>query len=224
MGTTGLGCRFAACVVGLSACAAAAQVLQGAGDNTVRETAPGMPAGDPSGSQAAQELRQLRQRVAEGDFQELLRSEAFWRKLRSPQSPPKEPGAYPFLPPGLGAGRRRATVSKNGSGGTYRTICVRLCDGYNWPISFATRSVERDIKLCERSCESPARLYKGERQDTELADMKDESGQYYRDLKTAFLYQAVYDPTCKCKPHPWEQEALDRHARYAVEAKMAKRR
>jgi hypothetical protein len=182
-----------------------------------------MPAGEPTSSQAARELLLPRQRVAEGDFQELLRSEAFWKKLRSPQPPPKEPGAYPFLPPGLGTGRRRATASNKG-GGRYRTVCVRLCDGYNWPISFATRSVERDAKLCEKSCESPARLYKGEGQDTELADMKDESGQYYRDLKTAFLYQSVYDAACKCKPHPWEQEALDRHARYAVEAKMAKRR
>jgi hypothetical protein len=229
MRTTGLGCRFAACVAGLSACAAAAHVLQGAGDNVARQPTQSTPTGDPSGSPVAEQTPPPRQRVAEGDFQELLRTEAFWRKLRSSQPqpaqpPPNQPGAYQFSPPRLGSGGRRATASKKGSGGTYRTICVRLCDGYNWPVSFATTSVERDAKLCERSCESPARLYKAERQDSELADMKDESSQYYRDLKTAFLYQSVYDEACKCKPHPWEQEALDRHARYAAEARVAKRR
>jgi len=34
---------------------------------------------------------------------------------------------------------------------TYRTICVRLCDGYYWPISYATtpESFDRDRQKCE---------------------------------------------------------------------------
>ena len=45
--------------------------------------------------------------------------------------------------------------------GTYRTLCVRLCDGYYFPISFsATRDrFARDAKTCETSCGGQARLF-----------------------------------------------------------------
>ena len=107
-------------------------------------------------------------------------------------------------------------------GNTYRTVCVRLCDGYYWPISYATTgNFDRDRQKCESSCGSPARLYRS-RTGAEVEDMEDLNGQPYSRLKTAFLYRTQYEPSCKCKAEPWSKEATDRHRIYALEAAKTK--
>ena len=113
--------------------------------------------------------------------------------------------------------RSRASTGKGRDSGTYRTVCVRLCDGYFWPVSFAASraALEYDRRKCEQSCESPAKLYAARGVEAPLEDMKDESGRYYGDLKTAFVYRSSYLESCKCRAHPWEAEAQARHAGYA---------
>jgi hypothetical protein len=103
--------------------------------------------------------------------------------------------------------------------GTYRTVCVRLCDGYYWPISFATTrsTFERDAAKCEASC-GGAKLYVYRNPGEEPDDMVDLRGQPYKRLTTAFLYRTQYDAQCKCQPHPWEEAARLRHRIYALEA------
>ena len=105
---------------------------------------------------------------------------------------------------------------KWGLSGTYRTLCVRLCDGYYWPISFATSraSFDRDNEVCERSCSSGAKLYIYRNPGEEAEDMVDLNGQSYKALKTAFLYRDRYDLTCQCRPHPWQEAALRQHQTY----------
>lgn len=107
---------------------------------------------------------------------------------------------------------------------TYRTVCVRLCDGYYWPMSYATTAdnFDRDRRKCESSCSSPARLYRGRTSSSDIDDMEDQNGQPYRRLKNAFLYRAQYDAACRCKAEPWSKEAMDRHKMYALEAAKAK--
>jgi len=102
--------------------------------------------------------------------------------------------------------------------GGYQTVCVRLCDGYYWPISFSTPSdrLARDAEKCEASCGSPARLFRS-RPGAEPDEFVDLNGQPYSRLKTAFLYRTKFDANCKCRPNPWEREALDRHRMYALE-------
>jgi hypothetical protein len=111
-----------------------------------------------------------------------------------------------------------------GDGNTYRTVCVRLCDGYYWPISFATtpEHFARDRAKCESSCGSPAKLYRYRNPGGEPEDMEDINGQPYTKLRTAFLYRTRYEPSCKCKADPWDREALDRHRIYALEASKRK--
>jgi hypothetical protein len=106
------------------------------------------------------------------------------------------------------------------SHGTFRTLCVRLCDGYYWPISFAaTRDrLERDAQVCERSCGEQARLFVYRNPGGDIEDMEDLQGRPYRLLRTAFLYRTEYVPTCKCQPHPWEAEARERHRVYTLAA------
>ena len=46
-------------------------------------------------------------------------------------------------------------------GGSLRTVCVRLCDGYYFPISFSTsrERLAQDSKTCESRCGSEGRLF-----------------------------------------------------------------
>jgi Protein of unknown function (DUF2865) len=108
--------------------------------------------------------------------------------------------------------------------GGHRTVCVRMCDGYFWPISFATAedNFERDQSVCENSCSSPAKLYVYENPGQEPEQMINLKGQPYSKLSTAFLFRTKLDQSCKCNPHPWEKEAMDRHRRYAEEAAKKK--
>jgi hypothetical protein len=102
-------------------------------------------------------------------------------------------------------------------GATYRTMCVRLCDGYFWPVSFTAtkREFARDSEVCERSCGSPAVLHFYRNPGQEPQDMVDLTGQPYVKLGTAFRYRVSYDSTCKCRPHPWEEASRQQHLSYA---------
>jgi uncharacterized protein DUF2865 len=106
------------------------------------------------------------------------------------------------------------------TGGTYRTVCVRLCDGYYFPISFSVTGdrLERDAEVCESRCGGQARLYLHRNPGGSVEDMEDLAGRPYRQLATAFLYRSQYVPTCKCQPHPWEAASRDRHRTYALAA------
>ncbi len=117
-----------------------------------------------------------------------------------------------------GGSRRASKIA------AHRTVCVRLCDGYFWPISYATSddNFERDQAACERSCSSPAKLYVYENRGQDLQQMVNLKGQPYTKLSTAFQFRTQLDQSCKCKPHPWEQEATDRHRKYAEDAAKKK--
>ena len=108
--------------------------------------------------------------------------------------------------------------------GKYRTLCVRLCDGYYWPISFATSSehFKRDAHLCERSCSQSAKLFIVKSPNGVAEDMEDLAGKPYARLKTAFLYRTSYNGECRCAANPWEPAATDRHRLYALEAARVK--
>ncbi len=120
----------------------------------------------------------------------------------------------------LNESRSRRSVKHD----AHRTVCVRLCDGYFWPISFATSedNFDRDQSVCENSCASPAKLYVYENPGQEPEQMVSLKGQSYTKLSTAFLFRTKLDQSCKCNPHPWEQEAMDRHRKYADDAEKKK--
>jgi Protein of unknown function (DUF2865) len=103
-----------------------------------------------------------------------------------------------------------------GGGATYRTMCVRLCDGYYWPVSFAAtrREFARDGEVCARSCDAPAALHVYRNPGEEPEDMVDLSGRPYAKLGNAFRHRVGYDPACKCRPHPWETSSRLRHSGY----------
>jgi hypothetical protein len=108
--------------------------------------------------------------------------------------------------------------------GTFRTMCVRLCDGFFFPISFATTPdrFATDEAACRSRCGSPARLYVYPNPGGEPEQMHDARGQPYSALKNAFLFRTTYSESCTCKPHPWQQEALSRHRAFVERAAGAK--
>jgi Protein of unknown function (DUF2865) len=122
-----------------------------------------------------------------------------------------------------GEGRQRAPAPRR----IFRSVCVRLCDGYYFPISSSVSrgNFAKGERVCQNRCGSEARLYiqrtpRGGVED--LKDLKDLNGRPYSELKTAFLYRSEYLPNCKCRPHPWETEAVRRHQVYALTAAAAK--
>ncbi|MEQ1611554.1 MAG: DUF2865 domain-containing protein, partial [Hyphomicrobiaceae bacterium] len=79
-----------------------------------------------------------------------------------------------------------------------------------------------DERACQRSCSTPAKLYVYRNPGQDPEDMVNLSGQPYKKLMNAFLFRAKLDQSCKCNPHPWEQEATDRHRKYAEDAARSK--
>jgi hypothetical protein len=104
---------------------------------------------------------------------------------------------------------------------TFRTVCVRLCDGYYWPVSFATGRdrVAQDARQCDRSCPSRARLFMHRNPGETVEDLVDLEGRPYRNLSVAFLYRTRYVADCTCRARPWEEEALARHRAYVKPGK-----
>lgn len=100
----------------------------------------------------------------------------------------------------------------------YRTVCVRLCDGYYWPVSSATEMMhfQRDRNTCEASCEQPAKLYYEHATDTAASKLVSLDGKPYSALPSAYSYRSTLQPECRCKPDPWSASELQRHRQYAL--------
>ena len=85
---------------------------------------------------------------------------------------------------------------------TYRTLCVRLCDGYYFPVSFATlpSHFPQDAEVCQSKCSAPTELYyhpnPGGSMDQALALKSQEP---YTRLKVAFRYRKEFVNGCSCK-------------------------
>jgi hypothetical protein len=85
---------------------------------------------------------------------------------------------------------------------TYRTLCVRLCDGYYFPVSFSTlpNHFERDAQVCQSQCAAPAELYYHQNPGGSVEQMLSFAGQLpYTSLKTAFRYRKEFVSGCSCK-------------------------
>jgi Protein of unknown function (DUF2865) len=88
------------------------------------------------------------------------------------------------------------------SSATYRTVCVRLCDGYYFPVSFSTlpSHFEQDENVCHSKCAAPVELYyyqnPGATVDQSVALRSQEP---YTTLKTAFRYRKEMVAGCSCK-------------------------
>ncbi|MFM9941508.1 MAG: DUF2865 domain-containing protein [Hyphomicrobiaceae bacterium] len=136
--------------------------------------------------------------------------------------PPALPSPYGYRTPLFSPYRlpspRDVDEAPQSRSGSFRTVCVRLCDGYYWPISHAVNrsSFYRDANACRASCGEEARLFYHPANQGDVNEMVDLTGRAYAKLPNAFRYRKALNEACKCKPDPWAQSELDRHQRYAI--------
>lgn len=117
----------------------------------------------------------------------------------------------------------RNTSRPPSTGGAYRTICVRTCDGYYFPVSgSASRSkFSEDAEACSARC-SGGQLYYLPSHSEDMAAMVDLSGRRYDQLPNAFKYRKKLINGCACRPMPWSAAERARHNRYAYAEQMSK--
>ena len=87
--------------------------------------------------------------------------------------------------------------------GAYRTLCVRTCDGYYFPISFSAggHELQRDENACRALCPGQAvGLYVQRNAGDDGGAMVSLAGEPYTALPAAFRYRREYDRDCTCGP------------------------
>jgi Protein of unknown function (DUF2865) len=92
---------------------------------------------------------------------------------------------------------------------TYRTLCVRECDGFYFPISTATTESQfrNDEAKCNSQCAAPAQLFY-HRSDQEVEQMVSLSGKPYKEMPNAFRNQKVYIRGCSCNAREYSREEI----------------
>jgi hypothetical protein len=85
---------------------------------------------------------------------------------------------------------------------TFRTICVRSCDGFYFPISFATTQArfQDDQQQCQRLCPAAeVNLYTYRNPGEEVSQAVSINGAPYTALPNAFKYRQEYVAACSCR-------------------------
>jgi len=88
------------------------------------------------------------------------------------------------------------------SSSTFRTLCVRMCDGYYFPISYATvpSRFGEDDRTCKRLCPAAeTALYTHRNPGEEVDQAMSIGGRPYSELPTAFKYRQEFSPSCSCR-------------------------
>lgn len=107
---------------------------------------------------------------------------------------------------------------------TYRTVCVRLCDGYFFPISFSTLEshFERDVDACQSRCAAPAELYYYQNPGGSIEQaISARNRAPYNGLKTALRFRKEYVQGCSCKQAEYTPAPADRPLERKTEAPAA---
>jgi hypothetical protein len=122
--------------------------------------------------------------------------------------------------PGTNMSLRRSGDDDEGprdTGNRFRTLCVRMCDGFHFPVSASTsrRGFMRDQMRCQATCGADARLFYVPATSLDMDDAVDLSGRTYASLKVANLHKKTMVAGCQCRPDPWSAAELSRHRQYA---------
>src|ERR1700732_3627667 len=106
--------------------------------------------------------------------------------------------------------------------GTFRTVCVRTCDGFYFPISFATVPARfpDDEKTCKSLCPAAeSSLYSYRNPGEDMTQAVSISGQPYSASPNAFRYRQEFNPSCACKAagQTWSEALKDIDDKAAAE-------
>jgi hypothetical protein len=86
--------------------------------------------------------------------------------------------------------------------GTFRTLCVRTCDGYYFPISYSTvpGKFAEDEALCRRLCPATeVMLFSHRNPGEDVSRAISATGKLYTELPTAFSYRKQLNASCSCR-------------------------
>ncbi len=86
--------------------------------------------------------------------------------------------------------------------GTYRTLCVRTCDGYYFPVSYSTvpGKFADDEQICRRMCPATeAVLYSHRNPGEDVASAVSGTGRRYSEMPNAFSYRKQFNAACSCR-------------------------
>jgi hypothetical protein len=107
---------------------------------------------------------------------------------------------------GGGGWREESTVEASPldlpGGNTYRTLCVRTCDGFFFPISFATIPARfgEDEHTCKRLCPAAETMLFAHRNPGEEVDQAVSiNGTPHTQLPSAFKYRTAFNASCSCR-------------------------
>lgn len=163
---------------------------------------------------------------AQGFFQSLFGGTANNRPQFAPSR--RGPGSGRYSPHGQAGPwwQPRHYPSSRPRSRAYTAMCVRMCDGFYFPVS--QRATRDDFyklaRRCQDNCSSEAKLFFMPSTGGEIAQMTDLSGRAYEHIDTAFLYRKKLVKSCTCKPMPWSYSARARHAQYAEDLAEKERR
>ena len=100
------------------------------------------------------------------------------------------------------AAKRGAEANRVTKATRSRTICVRTCDGYFFPVNFSTKKRGKGVNVaaCEQLCPgTEMRLYYDNAASDDPTKMISvATGQPYSALPNAFTYQKSFNPNCSC--------------------------
>ena len=120
-----------------------------------------------------------------------------------PQYANAAPGPGNFLNNLFGNNNPGAPGSDVGpQSGTYRTVCVRTCDGAYFPVSFATSPAKfpDDEKTCKALCPAAeATLFAYRNPGEDMNQAVSINGQPYSSSPNAFKFRTEFNPSCACK-------------------------
>jgi len=107
--------------------------------------------------------------------------------------------------------------------GRYRTVCVRLCDGFYYPIHYSIygSQVQQDADQCQQNCAAPAELYVYRNPGQDIEQAISLNGSPYMDLPVALEYRQKYVKGCSCKQSEYNPTEIEAANKKAAEAETA---
>ena len=130
-------------------------------------------------------------------------SQAAVTAVNKPPPPASEPRPAPApsaKPPFRPTNARSNTVIS--ASGHYRTLCVRTCDGYFWPVSYQTssRNFAKDAQTCRSACPgNEVALYVHRNPGGGSDEAVGLDGKPYTALKAAYRFRREFDRACGCQ-------------------------
>ncbi|MDP3075862.1 DUF2865 domain-containing protein [Bradyrhizobium sp.] len=115
---------------------------------------------------------------------------------------PRGGGPGTFLENLFGNNSNAPGADYGGQSGTFRTVCVRTCDGAYFPVSFATVPARfpDDERSCKALCPAAeATLFTYRNPGEDMNQAVSISGQPYSALPNAFKFRTEFNPSCACK-------------------------